>query len=47
MCSICEETDDSSKFGRYRQYLIFDLLKEKANPFYQKMLERQRIFEFK
>ena len=33
--------------GRYRQYLIFDLLKDKADPFYQKMLERHRIYEFK
>jgi len=33
MCSICA-MNENKKYPRYRQYVVFDLLKEKGQQFY-------------
>jgi hypothetical protein len=44
LCPNCK-TDENSKFKGYRKHIIFDLLKDKADLFYSKMLERKLLEE--
>lgn len=46
LCANCKESEEFSKFCKgYRKHIIFDLLKDKADLFYSKMLERKLLEE--
>ena len=42
--NLCVNCDN--QYDCYREHIVFDILKEKADPFYMKMQERQRIEDF-
>jgi hypothetical protein len=44
LCPSCIDSPDESLKG-YRKHIIFDLLKDKADLFYSKMLERKILEE--
>ena len=46
LCPSCLEIKDDGYKG-YRKHIIFDLLKDKADLFYSKMLERKIMEEEK
>jgi hypothetical protein len=42
---LCQDCGDDRHFKGYRKHIIFDLLKEKADLFYKKMLDRKLMEE--